>query len=150
MHSIAGTYTGVSKTQAPTYAQMCMQCQSCSLALQLSGQVFLLLRISNMSRSYTYTQTHTQTPRRTNFSWWQFVLPPSTETCVHSNQESRHSGTHKPRQLLVSTGKMCSSEFLLFCLWCKSLSCMHLGFPSIMSELDQEKQDTVGIFCVRF
>lgn len=61
MHSIAGPYT---KTH--TQAQMFTQRQSCSLARQLSGQVFLLQGISNMSRSHTHTHTeaHTKTHKR--------------------------------------------------------------------------------------
>lgn len=105
---------GVSETQTLTYTQMCMQCQSCSLALQLSGQVFLLQHISNMSRSHTHA--HTQTPRHAQISddGNLFCQLPLRHVCVHSNQESRHSGTQKPRQLLVSTGKCLSVNFFCF------------------------------------
>lgn len=44
--------------------------------------------------------------KHTHFKWWQFVLPPCTDTGVHSNQESRHSGTRRHKHLLVSSGKL--------------------------------------------
>lgn len=116
MHSIAGPYT---KTH--TQAQMFTQRQSCSLAQQLSGQVFLLQGISNMSRSHTHTyrsshkNTQTCTYKQPDTHKLEMMAICSAtfhwDMCAHSNQESRHSGTLRLRQLLVSTGKMCAGEF---------------------------------------
>lgn len=94
---------------------MCMQCQSSSLALQLSGQVFLLQRISNMSRSHTYTLSHTHTAQTHTFQ--MMAICSATfhwGACVNSNQRSRHSGTERIKQLLVSTGKCLYLNFLCF------------------------------------
>ncbi len=153
MHSIAGTYAGLSETQTITY-----KCASVSHALwpcsyQVRSLSFCGLAICQghtHAHTCTHMHTHAQPNNHTNFRWWQFVLPPSTETCVHSNQESTHSGTQKPRQLLVSTEKCVWVNLLLFCLWCKCLSCTYFGFPSIMKEFSLLKQAAKGISHARF
>lgn len=97
----------------------------------------------------THTHAHTTTGTHTfqmmaicsaTFHW---------DMCVHSNQESRHSDTQQPRQLLVSTGKCTLESFSSVLSMMQMSHCRKLGFPSIIDEVTQGKQSSTGIYCVR-
>ena len=114
MHSIAGPYT---------HRLKCSRRVSHALwpgIFQVKSFSFKGLAIC---QGHTHTHTHRSSHRNTQMCTYKqpdthklemMAICSATfhwDMCAHSNQESRHSGTLRLRQLLVSTGKMCAGEF---------------------------------------